>query len=88
MSKTYTDKNGNTRTLFTPAERGRKYCDELKSGKDKFTGKELSNTQKSFRSGYLKSRTDNAKAHKHKVTKQGLEYKGYVKPRAKKGAKA
>lgn len=88
MSFKYTNKQGKTRHLLNPSEKGRKYSKELKDGKDVFTGKALSDTQKSFRSGYLKSRTDNAKAHNHKITKQGLEYKGYVKPRAKKGSKA
>ena len=85
MAFKYTNKNGEERTLFTPAERGRKYSTELKDGVDFYTKEPLSDTQKSFRSGYLKSRTDNAKAHNYKINKQGFEYKGYVKPRGKKG---
>ena len=67
MAYTYTDKSGKQRTLFTPAEKGRKYAKELKTGKDVYTGKELTARQKAFRSGYNKSRSDNAKAFNHNV---------------------
>ena len=65
--------NGTRVRLFNPDQRGRKYASELKSGHDFFTKKPLKNTQKSFRSGYLKSRSDSAKAWKAKKAKRAAK---------------
>ena len=81
MAYHYIDKTGKERTLLTPAERGRKYADELKSGKDKYTGQELSARQKAYRAGYNKSRSDNAKAFNHNVKKGDIVVGGKYKNR-------
>ena len=53
-------------TVFNPQERSKKYCDDLKFGFDTVSGKKLTKNQKSWRSGYLKARKDNANAWKAK----------------------
>ncbi len=56
--------------LLNPDQRGRKYSSELKTKKETFSQKDLSNTQLAYRSGYLRSRSDNAKAHKKNKEKR------------------
>lgn len=48
--------------LRNPAEKANRYAHQLNTGKVEETGEVLSNTQKAFRSGYLKARSDSAKA--------------------------
>lgn len=61
--------------LYNPAEKGRKYATELKH-KQRHSGltgefkEELTPTQLAFRAGYLKARSDGAKAYKAKLAKQ------------------
>jgi len=57
-------KKGKTFTLLNPAEKGRKAAYELKYGANAFTGEALNKSQRSYRSGYLAARSDNAKAYK------------------------
>ena len=77
MSKKVRSKNGKTLTLLNPSEKGEKFAKELKTGK-KYTndgkikkdknGKvvKLGKKERAYRSGYLDSRQDNAKAYKSK----------------------
>lgn len=69
------NRRGRTVTLLNPAERGRKFADELGNGvkltnnfmiKTTPTGSpiRLTDTEKAYRSGYLAARKDNAKAYK------------------------
>ena len=67
--------DGVTKTLLNPYGKGKKFARELKEGK-RFTNdgklkttksgkpKRLTDTQKSFRAGYLQARKDSAKAFK------------------------
>lgn len=56
--------------LRNPAEKAARYAHQLYSGKVEETGEILSNTQKAWRSGYLKARKDNAKAWKSNQKKK------------------
>ena len=62
--------NGEKKYLLNPDQRSRKYADELHKKKDAFTKQHLSNTQLAYRSGYLRSRTDNAKAYSKNKAKK------------------
>ena len=74
-------RTGKKITLLNPAEKGRKYSAELKAGiratnnhevkRDK-NGKKitLTKSQRSWRSGYLTARKDNAKAYKSNLKKK------------------
>ena len=68
-------KKGREVVLLNPSEKARKFADELGNGvKQTNTGMikfdksgkpvKLTDTEKSFRSGYLQARQDNAKAYK------------------------
>ena len=70
-----TNKKGKKVTLLNPSEKGRKYADELRNGaKQTNTGMikwgkdgkptRLTDTQKSYRAGYLDAQKDSAKAYK------------------------
>lgn len=74
-------KTGKTVILLNPAERGKKFANELKHGyaktndnktkrDDKGKAVKLTDEQRAFRSGYLQSRTDSAKAYKSKTRKK------------------
>lgn len=73
-------KTGKTHTLLNPAERGKKFANELKHNRAKTndnkvkrdeSGKavELTAEQRAFRAGYLQSRKDGANAYKSKKKK-------------------
>ena len=64
MSRIHKTKSGTTIVLLNPAEKGKRYARQLKSGYIAETGVVLSPVDKSFRIGYLTSRSDNAKAYK------------------------
>ena len=74
------DKKGRTITLLNPAQKGKKYSQELKEGyaisnSGKYRIDEdgpipLTDTQKAFRSGYLSARKDSAKVYKHNLKKR------------------
>ena len=64
------NKNGNWFTLLNPSQRGRKYAKDVHNKHDTITKKPLNNTQLAFRSGYLKARSDNAKAWKSNKAKR------------------
>lgn len=64
MSRIYKTKNGKSIVLLNPAEKGKRYARQLKSGVIQETGVVLTPTGKSFRIGYLTARSDNAKAYK------------------------
>lgn len=79
------NRRGRTVTLLNPAEKGKKYAHELKTGFN-FTnaGKvvtdedgplPLNRAQKAFRSGYLKSRSDSSKAYKYNKAKRAKSRK-------------
>ncbi len=72
-----TNEDGETKVLLNPAGKGAKYAAELKDnkhytneGKIKTNSngkiKRLSDTQRAYRSGYLKARSDNSKAFNSK----------------------
>ncbi len=62
---TVINRNGNKIVLLNPSEKGQRYARQLKHGVD-HNGVVLSDTQKSFRSGYLQARKDSAKAYNAK----------------------
>lgn len=75
MAKTITNRKGKRITLLNPAEKGRKFADELGNGikltndgmlkmTSLGTPVRLTDTEKAYRSGYLAARKDNAKAYK------------------------
>ena len=70
MAKIFKSKNGKKIVLRNPSEKGKRYARQLKTGVVSETGKKLSNTDRAFRFGYLKSRSDNAKAFKHNKSKK------------------
>lgn len=49
-----------------PAKRSKRYARELKSGKNEFTGKPLTNEQRSYRGGVLNERKWSASIFKFK----------------------
>ena len=79
MAKTVTTKNGKTFTLLNPAEKARKFANELSTGirktnagdykPDKNGDVGLSAQGRAYRAGYLDARKDSAKAWKHKQKK-------------------
>jgi len=69
----YKNKEGKTVTLLNPAEKGQLYARELKDNYNPKTGYELTHTQRSYRSGYLDARKDNAKAYKHNKEKRAAK---------------
>ncbi len=78
--KKVTNRRGRTVTLLNPAEKGKKYAHELKTGFNFTNGGKvvtdedgplpLSKSQRAFRSGYLKSRSDSSKAYKYNKRKK------------------
>lgn len=70
MAVKVTRKDGSTVTLLNPAEKGQLYARELKDNYNPRTGNELTKTQRSYRSGYLDARKDNAKAYKYNKAKK------------------
>ena len=83
MAKIINTKNGKKVVLRTPAEKGKRYARQLKSGRIQETGKALTEKDRAFRIGYLTSRSDNAKAYK---SKQGKK-RGRGRPRGSKSKK-
>lgn len=81
MAVLFNTSKGKQITLLNPSEKARKFADELKSGK-RFTNNgemkvdskgnplTLSVTQRAYRSGYLKSRTDGSKVFNAKKAKR------------------
>jgi len=81
MSVVVKNKRGKAVTLLNPSEKSRKFADELHTGK-RFTNNgelkvdasgnplTLSDTQRAYRSGYLRSRKDGAKVYKYKKAKR------------------
>lgn len=65
-------KNGKKIVLRNPAEKGKRYARQLKSGRVAETGKALNNTEKAWRGGYLTARQDNADAYN---AKRGIKRK-------------
>lgn len=63
--------------LRNPAEKGKRYAQQLKEKKVAETGKSLTSEDKAFRKGYLTARSDSAKAycHKHKIKSKAKPYK-------------
>lgn len=64
MATIYTDKKGNSRILYSPYDKRKMYGQDLMSGRDSKGGK-LSDTQKAYRSGYVKSWQDSNDAYRH-----------------------
>ncbi len=64
------NRQGRTVTLLNPAEKGQLYSRELKDNYNARTGDGLTRTQRSYRSGYLDARKDNAKAYKYNQKKK------------------
>ncbi len=77
----FTNRKGKEVTLLNPNERARKYANELKDGVHYTNNNEykfdpntgviaaLTDTQRSYRSGYLAARKDSANAYKHNKKK-------------------
>lgn len=65
MAKVIQSKSGKKIVLLNPAEKGKRFSRQLKSGKG-FNGEKLTASQRAFRSGYLAARSDSAKAYKSK----------------------
>lgn len=65
MATLYTDKKGNSKMLYSPYDKRKMYGADLASGRDAKGGK-LSDTQKAWRSGYIKSWQDSNDAFRHK----------------------
>ena len=59
----YSDK-GNKIVLRNPSEKAKRFSRQLRTGVVSETGKNLTETDKAFRIGYLSARSDNAKAYK------------------------
>ena len=72
MAKVIKTKTGKSIRLLNPAEKGKRYANQLKTGRVKETGEKLSDTQLSWRSGYMQARQDSADCynatHKKQVT--------------------
>lgn len=66
----YTNRKGETRYALNQEQRGRKYAQELSTGCDAITGEKLSNTQKAYRSGFLKDRQINAQYYNYHKSKE------------------
>lgn len=92
MARTVYNKNGKQITLLNPAEKGRKAAAELKTGikltndgvvkTDRYGNvQQLTDTEKSWRSGYLAARTDSANCYN---AQHGLKSK--AKKRGKKNS--
>ena len=64
------NRNGQPVTLYNPSEKGEIYAFELRNSYSTKTGDALSRAQRAYRSGYLDSRKDNAKAYKHNENKK------------------
>lgn len=63
MATVKVGKSGKKIVFLTPADKGKRYARQLKSGKS-HSGAALTNTQKAYRSGYLDARQDSANAFK------------------------
>ena len=63
-------KNGKKIVLRNPAEKGKRYARQMKSGFIHETGEKLKKEDYSYRAGYLDSRRDSAKAYKSKKNKK------------------
>ncbi len=75
MSVKIKRKDGSTCVLLNPAERGALYARELKDNYNPRSGNELTKTQRTYRSGYLDARKDNAKAYKYNKAKRSRRNK-------------
>ena len=69
------NRKGEPVTLYTPAEKGEIYAFELRNSYSTKTGDALSHAQRSYRSGYLDARKDNAKAWKYNQKKKAAKRK-------------
>lgn len=65
MAKVIRHKSGKKVVLLNPAEKGKRYARQLKSGFVSETGEKLTKVDRAFRRGYLTARSDNAKAFKN-----------------------
>ena len=70
-------KNGKDIVLLNPAEKGKRYAEQLKAGKVIETGKPLDEGDRKWQRGYLKSRSDNAAAYNANMKKTRLPNKGF-----------
>ncbi len=70
MATVIRTKNNKKIVLLNPAEKSKRYARQLKTGKVSETGKKLTVYQKGWRSGYISSRSDNAKAYKSNQKKR------------------
>ena len=70
MATVIRTKNNKKIVLLNPAEKSKRYARQLKTGKVSETGKKLTVYQKEWRSGYISSRSDNAKAYKSNQKKR------------------
>lgn len=66
MAVVIKSKSGKKIVLLNPAEKGKRYSRQIKSGKVNETGKKLKKTDIAFRLGYLQARQDNADCFKSK----------------------
>ena len=52
-----------------PGKTGKKYCQELHTGKNAKTGEKLTDKQKSYRAGYTAARSDSVHVYNYKKGK-------------------
>lgn len=63
MATVIKTKKGNKIVLRNPSEKAKRYARQLRKGIVQETGEKLDTFQIGFRVGYLKARSDNAKAY-------------------------
>lgn len=82
MAHVIKTKKGNKIVLLNPAEKGKRFARQIKSGVVQETGEVLTKEDKKYRAGYLDARKDSANAYN---AKNGLKSK--AKPRPKQNVK-
>ena len=66
----YQNNDGETRMRLNPEQKARKYCVELSTGKDVYTGKKLTKGQKAWRAGYMGKVQENTRIYNSKNQKK------------------
>ena len=77
MAKVFTSRSGKTVVLFNPNERAQRYCEELHTHCNIFTGNPLTSTQAAYRIGVLNERKVQAKVYckQHNLKSKSKFYK-------------
>jgi hypothetical protein len=90
MAKEITTKNGTVITLRNPAEKGKRFAEQLKSRKVKETGEiiEKGSEAYGYRRGYLQARRDGADAYNAKHNPDKLKSDRQKRKEARMAARA